>query len=76
MKSIWEVIKTWLLLNKGKAIGGGIGLLIAVLMISIGFWRTMLIVLLVSLGASVGAQVDDREKLNRWLERFWRKGKE
>lgn len=76
MNSFWAGLTDWFSRNKGKAIGGIIGLLLAVLMLCIGFWRTMLIVLLVSLGAAVGSQADDQEKRMRWLTRFWGRGKD
>lgn len=66
----WTMLVQWFVRNKGKAIGGLIGFVLAVLMLCIGFWRTMLILLLVALGAAVGSQTDDVEKRNRWLERF------
>ena len=39
-------------------VGGALGLIVAVLFLTLGFWRTVLIVVLVALGAGIGALAD------------------
>lgn len=41
-------------------VGGALGLIVAVLFLTLGFWRTVLIVVLVALGAGIGALADRR----------------
>lgn len=76
MNTFWEGIYALWAAHKGKIVGGVCGFILAVLMLVIGFWKTMLILLLVSLGATIGSQVDDREQLLRWLDRILKRGKD
>lgn len=62
--------------NRGKITGSAIGLLIAILFLTLGFFRTLLIVICVSLGYYIGKQVDDRvdiaEILSRMIPPRWK----
>ena len=44
-------------------VGGALGLIVAVLFLTLGFWRTVLIVVLVALGAGIGALADRGRRL-------------
>lgn len=44
--------------NRGTVWGAAAGLVIAVLLLTAGFWRTLLITLLVAAGIAVGRTVD------------------
>ncbi|AMV60210.1 Small integral membrane protein [Pediococcus damnosus] len=48
-------------------IGGVIGLILAILLVTIGFFQTLLLVVLVILGAAVGMYVDRTKLLERYL---------
>ena len=58
-------------LNFFKLLGGAIGLVIAILFLTLGFWRTILIILLVSAGAAAGSWLDRGQKLMDILDRFF-----
>ena len=47
---------------RGRIFGGAVGLAVAVLWMLIGFWRTLLLVLLVAIGCLAGLYADDKEK--------------
>lgn len=49
--------------NKGPIIGGAIGLVVAILMLCIGFWKTLVIFFLIASGIIIGMVIDG----NTWL---------
>lgn len=52
-------------------LGGVCGLLVAIVMAAIGFWRTLLLVLLVLIGVALGQQADGDPKILRALGRLF-----
>lgn len=57
-------------------VGGALGLIIAVLFLTLGFWRTVLIVVLVALGAGIGALADRGRRLWDVVARFFPKDRD
>ncbi|MCO6018604.1 MULTISPECIES: DUF2273 domain-containing protein [Carnobacterium] len=55
---------------RGRIIGLLIGLIIALLLITIGFGYTLLIVLLASIGFIIGAWRDGKIDITAWLQFF------
>lgn len=58
-------------LNFFKLLGAAIGLVLAILFLTLGFWRTMLIIVLVGGFGAVGAWLDRGQKLSDVLDRFF-----
>ena len=58
-------------LNFFKLLGALIGLLIAILFLTLGFWRTILLILLVGGGTAAGAWLDRGQKLMDVVDRFF-----
>lgn len=58
-------------LNFFKLLGAAIGLVLAILFLTLGFWRTMLIIVLVGGFGAAGAWLDRRQKLSDVLDRFF-----
>ena len=56
MDTLLEIIQKF----KGRIIGALIGLVFAILLLTLGFWRTFLIVLLMGTGTGIGFFFDDR----------------
>lgn len=56
--------------NQGKIIGSLLGLVIAVLMLIIGFFRTLLIILFIFAGYYIGKKVDNKEDIVEFLDRI------
>ncbi|HBM74296.1 MAG TPA: hypothetical protein DD429_01900 [Clostridiaceae bacterium] len=56
--------------NHGKIIGSILGLALAILMLIIGFFRTLLIALFVLLGYYIGKKIDNKESLIDILDRI------
>ena len=58
-------------LNFFKLLGAAIGLVLAILFLTLGFWRTMLIIVLVGGFGAAGAWLDHGQKLSDVLDRFF-----
>ena len=58
-------------LNFFKLLGAAIGLVLAILFLTLGFWRTMLIIVLVGGFGAAGAWLDRGQKLADVLDRFF-----
>ncbi|WP_407308315.1 DUF2273 domain-containing protein [Desulfosporosinus sp. SB140] len=77
MSSIWQGIGEklsrfilWALEHHpGKFIGTSIGFVLGLLMVTLGFWRTMVLVLFAILGFILGKRQDDHQDIIAWLEK-------
>lgn len=58
----------------GRLIGSGAGLVVAVLFLSIGFFRTLLILICVGIGFFIGLFKDSKEEFLEFVERILPKG--
>ena len=58
-------------LNFFKLLGAAIGLVLAIMFLTLGFWRTMLIIVLVGGFGAAGAWLDLGQKLSDVLDRFF-----
>jgi len=56
--------------NKGRIIGIGIGLLFGILVLTVGFWRSIFLALCVAVGFGVGSLYDKDSKFRAFLERI------
>ncbi len=68
MLNFWITIKPYL----GRIVGILCGLLIAILIFTIGFWRTLLLCLLVLAGYIIGGWQDGTIDIKKWIEHFRR----
>ena len=58
--------------HENAFLGGVCGFLVAIVMAAIGFWRTLLLVLLVLIGVAIGQQADGDPKILRALGKIFR----
>lgn len=58
MESDWKRLLEELWQHRGKVIGAGLGLLAGIFVLLFGFWRTLLLVILLALGYTVGGRID------------------
>lgn len=58
--------------HENAFLGGVCGLTVAIVMAAIGFWRTLLLVLLVLIGVAIGQQADGDPKILRALGKIFR----
>ncbi len=67
-------ILVWAIDNHpGKFIGTSVGFLLGLLMVTLGFWRTLVLSLLAVLGFFLGKRQDDHQDISAWLERILNK---
>jgi len=58
--------------HRGAFLGAIIAFVVGVLILTIGFWRTLLLVILVLLGFFIGSQLDERSALRSLWQRFFK----
>lgn len=56
--------------HPGKLIGTSVGFLLGLLMVTLGFWRTLILALFAVLGFILGKRQDDYQTMTTWLERI------
>ena len=70
---MWENILSELLVkHRGKTTGVGLGLIASILLVSFGFWKTLLIVLCIGLGYLLGKSIDDDKNIEVWLKKLFK----
>lgn len=62
--------------NRGKIVGGLIGLFCAILILEYGFFKSLFIFALVAIGAYFGSRRENREKFISFVENLVDKDKE
>ncbi|MHB8124072.1 MAG: DUF2273 domain-containing protein [Desulfitobacteriaceae bacterium] len=55
----------------GKFIGIILGFISGLFVVTLGFWRTLVLALFVAIGFMIGKRLDDHQSLPKWLERFF-----
>ncbi|HHW70057.1 MAG TPA: DUF2273 domain-containing protein [Clostridiales bacterium] len=65
-----EKIKLYIKNNLGKVIGILIGLIFGVLVLSIGFWRSILLIIFICLGWWIGSKVDSGKDFNSIFDKI------
>lgn len=63
---LWEL----LLQHKGKVLGVAAGLFFGFLYLLVGFWDTLVVILLVTAGYYIGRKYDQKEDLRDILDRI------
>jgi uncharacterized membrane protein len=70
---VWEnILRIIFEQHRGKAIGIVLGLIASVLFISYGFWRTIFIIVCISLGFFIGKEIDEKKNFDQWLKRMFK----
>mgnify|MGYP001945638173 CR=1 FL=1 len=75
IKEIFDKLMDYINTNKGKVFGGIIGFAFAILVLSIGFFKTLFIALCTWLGYFLGSKSDSKEDMRELLERILSSGK-
>ena len=64
----------WALDNHpGKLFGTSAGFLLGLLLVTLGFWMTLVLALFATLGFILGKRQDDRKDISTWLEKYFNK---
>ena len=59
--------------HPGKFIGTLSGFLLGLLIVTLGFWRALVLFLFVALGFLLGKRQDDHKNIATWVERIFNK---
>ncbi|MDA8223205.1 MULTISPECIES: DUF2273 domain-containing protein [Desulfosporosinus] len=59
--------------HPGKLFGTSIGFLLGLLLVTLGFWRTLVLALFVVLGFVLGKRQDEHKDISTWLEKNFNK---
>lgn len=65
-----ERLLNFLSMNFGKVIGSFLGLLIGILFFTLGFFKTILLIILISLGYYIGNKIDKHESIIEILDKI------
>ena len=66
-RELMEIVRA----NKGKVFGGIIGFIIAILVLTIGFFKTLFIVLCTSLGIFLGSEDNRKVRLRQLIDKIF-----
>lgn len=56
--------------HPGKLIGTSVGFFLGILIVTLGFWRTLVLTMVTVLGFILGKSQDDHNIITAWLERI------
>lgn len=56
--------------NRGKSIGALLGFIIGVMVLTIGFFKTLFIIICTVIGYTLGGKSYNKVKIKDWLERI------
>lgn len=56
--------------NKGKSLGAFIGFLIGIMILIIGFFKTLFIFICTAIGYGIGGKTYNRARIKDWLEKI------
>lgn len=68
---MWDKFLEYIWANhRGKTIGLLLGLLVSILFVSFGFWKTLFIVFCIAAGYIIGKSIDEETDFDNWINRF------
>lgn len=70
---MWEKIVPFLFVeHRGKTIGVLLGLIASILFVTFGFWRTIFIIICITVGYFIGKQLDDNNSMDSWMKQLFK----
>ncbi len=57
--------------HPGKLIGVASGFILGLLVVTLGFWKALVLILFILLGLFLGKRHDDHKQLFDWMNRFF-----
>jgi uncharacterized membrane protein len=66
-----QILRQFLAEHWGKVVGGLAGLLVGLVFVIFGFWRSLVIFTFVILGVYLGKTLDRNDSLRGLFQRFW-----
>jgi len=71
---MWEkIIADLLEYHRGKLIGVLLGLVASILFITFGFWRALLVFVLIGIGYYIGKRLDENKSFDTWINKLFKK---
>ncbi|TFH42280.1 MAG: DUF2273 domain-containing protein [Chrysiogenales bacterium] len=74
--NILDQIAEWVRENPGKTAGAACGFIIGILLFTIGWWKTMIVVILVMAGFMIGKSRDDNVSLVDQITGLFRRNRD
>lgn len=59
--------------HPGKLVGTITGFVFGLLLVTLGFWRALVLLLFILAGFLLGKRHDEHKDLSQWIDRFWQK---
>jgi len=75
INNIFSDILLWINNNKGKFLGGLIGFIIGVFILTIGFFKTLFIFFCTTIGYLIGSKALTKEDIKKLLEKILPSGR-
>ncbi|HNW29353.1 MAG TPA: DUF2273 domain-containing protein [Spirochaetota bacterium] len=72
----FEQIALWIKENPGKTVGAAIGFVLGVLLFAIGWWKTLIILILVLIGFIIGKSRDENIPVIDLISSFFRRNRD
>ncbi|MGI5850802.1 MAG: DUF2273 domain-containing protein [Clostridiales bacterium] len=60
--------------HKGRIVGVSLGLIVGIVFVTIGFWKTVILLMCVGIGYWLGGMTDKQEKFMNFLDKILPKG--
>lgn len=71
-----EQLLELILQHRGKVFGVFLGLLIAIIVICVGFWRALFVIFCVLLGYFIGKRIDENKNFDGLFKRLFKDGEQ
>ncbi|NMA86332.1 MAG: DUF2273 domain-containing protein [Tissierellia bacterium] len=71
VREIFNELINWIGNNIGRTLGGITGFIIAILVLTIGFFKTLFMVICIGLGIYIGGINNKREKFKALIEKLF-----
>ncbi|MBP7738572.1 MAG: DUF2273 domain-containing protein [Spirochaetes bacterium] len=72
----FEQIADWIKKNPGKTIGAAFGFVIGILLLTIGWWKTLIVLLLAFIGFIIGKSRDENIPVVDMITSFFRRNRD
>jgi uncharacterized membrane protein len=72
----FDQIASWMRENPGKTVGVAIGFIVGVLLFAVGWWKTLIILILVLVGYIIGKSRDENISVIDLITSFFRRNRD
>jgi uncharacterized membrane protein len=72
----FEQIAAWVRENPGKTVGAGGGFIVGIMLFTLGWWKTLIVLALVAAGFFIGKSRDDNVSIVDQITGFFRRNRD